>query len=47
MKIVWLNLEENKIVCGSHFGRVKQLENVYPMVVPGTGLHEMIGVSGK
>ena len=27
--------------------RVKQLENVYPMVVPGTGLHEMIGVSGK
>lgn len=27
--------------------RVKQLENVYPMVVPGMGLHEMIGVSGK
>ena len=27
--------------------RVKLLENVYPMVVPGTGLHEMIGVSGK
>ena len=27
--------------------RVKQLENVYPMVVPGTGLHEMIGVSSK
>ena len=27
--------------------RVKQLENVYPMVVPGTGLHEMIGVNGK
>ena len=27
--------------------RVKQKENVYPMVVPGTGLHEMIGVSGK
>ncbi|QUW24020.1 biosynthetic-type acetolactate synthase large subunit [Sporosarcina sp. Marseille-Q4063] len=27
--------------------RVKQLENVYPMVVPGTGLNEMIGVSGK
>ena len=27
--------------------RVKQLENVYPMVIPGTGLHEMIGVSGK
>ena len=25
--------------------RVKQLENVYPMVAPGTGLHEMIGVS--
>ena len=27
--------------------RVKLLENVYPMVVPGTGLDEMIGVSGK
>ena len=27
--------------------RVKLLENVYPMVVPGTGLYEMIGVSGK
>jgi acetolactate synthase I/II/III large subunit len=25
--------------------RVKQLENVYPMVAPGRGLHEMIGVS--
>lgn len=24
--------------------RVKQLENVYPMVAPGKGLHEMIGV---
>ncbi|WP_107839890.1 biosynthetic-type acetolactate synthase large subunit [Metasolibacillus meyeri] len=24
--------------------RVKQIENVYPMVAPGTGLHEMIGV---
>ena len=24
--------------------RVKQLENVYPMVAPGTGLDEMIGV---
>ena len=24
--------------------RVVQKENVYPMVVPGTGLHEMIGV---
>ena len=21
-----------------------QIENVYPMVAPGTGLHEMIGV---
>ena len=27
--------------------RVKLLENVYPMVVPGTGLHQMIGVSSK
>ncbi|WP_438314642.1 acetolactate synthase large subunit [Sporosarcina sp. FA9] len=27
--------------------RVDQRENVYPMVVPGTGLHEMIGVSRK
>lgn len=27
--------------------RVKQQENVYPMVAPGKGLHEMIGVSGK
>ncbi len=27
--------------------RVKLLENVYPMVIPGTGLHQMIGVSGK
>ena len=27
--------------------RVDQQENVYPMVVPGTGLHEMIGVSRK
>ena len=27
--------------------RVDQHENVYPMVVPGTGLHEMIGVSRK
>ncbi len=27
--------------------RVKQMENVYPMVVPGTGNHEMIGVSRK
>ncbi|WP_087945504.1 acetolactate synthase large subunit [Paenisporosarcina sp. TG20] len=26
--------------------RVTQLENVYPMVSPGTGLHEMIGVKG-
>ncbi|WP_404408928.1 acetolactate synthase large subunit [Jeotgalibacillus malaysiensis] len=25
--------------------RVKQLENVYPMVAPGKGLHEMIGVT--
>lgn len=24
--------------------RVKQIENVYPMVAPGKGLHEMIGV---
>lgn len=24
--------------------RVKQLENVYPMIAPGKGLHEMIGV---
>ncbi|MER2190575.1 MAG: biosynthetic-type acetolactate synthase large subunit [Solibacillus sp.] len=24
--------------------RIKQLENVYPMVAPGKGLHEMIGV---
>ena len=23
--------------------RVKQIENVYPMVAPGKGLHEMIG----
>ncbi|WP_318617308.1 acetolactate synthase large subunit [Sporosarcina sp. YIM B06819] len=27
--------------------RVKQLENVYPMVAPGKGVHEMIGVSRK
>ncbi|QTD41089.1 acetolactate synthase large subunit [Sporosarcina sp. Te-1] len=27
--------------------RVKQQENVYPMVAPGKGLHEMIGVSGE
>lgn len=27
--------------------RVTQLENVYPMVSPGTGLHEMIGVRGE
>ena len=27
--------------------RVKLLENVYPMVIPGTGLHQMIGVSSK
>ncbi len=27
--------------------RVKQLENVYPMVAPGAGLSEMIGVSRK
>ncbi|MEK4023833.1 biosynthetic-type acetolactate synthase large subunit [Sporosarcina sp. FSL W7-1283] len=27
--------------------RVKQLENVYPMVAPGKGLQEMIGVSPK
>ncbi|MBE1556670.1 acetolactate synthase large subunit [Sporosarcina limicola] len=27
--------------------RVKQLQNVYPMVSPGKGLHEMIGVSRK
>lgn len=25
--------------------RVKQIENVYPMVAPGKGLHEMIGVT--
>lgn len=27
--------------------RVKQMENVYPMVAPGRGNHEMIGVSRK
>lgn len=27
--------------------RVKQLENVYPMVTPGQGLDEMIGVKAK
>lgn len=27
--------------------RVKLLENVYPMIAPGAGLDEMIGVSGK
>ena len=27
--------------------RVKQLENVYPMVAPGKGLHEMIGVKAE
>lgn len=27
--------------------RVKQMENVYPMVAPGKGNHEMIGVSRK
>ncbi len=27
--------------------RVLQLENVYPMVAPGKGLNEMIGVTGK
>jgi len=27
--------------------RVKLLENVYPMIAPGKGLHEMIGVSSK
>lgn len=27
--------------------RVKQLENVYPMVAPGKGLNEMIGVSAE
>ncbi|PPA72189.1 acetolactate synthase large subunit [Jeotgalibacillus proteolyticus] len=26
--------------------RVEQMENVYPMVAPGKGLHEMIGVKG-
>ena len=27
--------------------RVMQKENVYPMVAPGKGLHEMIGVSAN
>ena len=27
--------------------RVKQRENVYPMVAPGKGLQDMIGVSPK
>jgi acetolactate synthase I/II/III large subunit len=41
-KIFSTVLEDNEPILID--ARVKQLENVYPMIAPGKGLHEMIGV---